>query len=307
MNRRKKKGSRRALRLSFAATFGILVLILVGSIYYTEFIFVPAGQLPASTPLYETSWAKFIPANVLQFSFQNFTYVNQLNSSLPFFHTLLHLTNPRAEVNSSDVRLFVSMEFEAPNASVDFAFLDPNSYAAFEAQFSGLQPYSHPVGNDSMYQVQDTATGKPVVGWVALVPQEMAVGFAPGLSEARQGLTQALMASIRTNSSVIGLPDVRQMLYLAGGASGYVGLGLNSFTGTIATSQKTMTAVRVDGFRTNLTRIVEFSDSSGAYAHYSTVKTNYPRASYVVVFNSYVRASQLDPLGELGGDYRLVQ
>jgi hypothetical protein len=307
MDRRRRKRPRRALRLSFVVTFGILVLVLVGSIVYTEYIFVPTGQLPSSTPLYQAPWAKYIPINVLQFSFQNFTYVKDLNSSLPFFHTLLHLTNPAAEVNSSDIRYFVSMEFEAPNASVDFAFLEPSSYAAFESQFSGLQAYSHPIGDDALYQVVDMATGKPVIGWLALIPQEMAVGFAPGQTEARQGLTQALTAPTKANGSIIGLQDVRQMLYLAGGASGYIGLGLNSFTGTISASQKTMTAVHINGARINLTRIVEFSDSSLAYGKYSTVKSQYPRANYVVVFSSYVRASQLDPLGELGGDYRLVQ
>jgi hypothetical protein len=307
MSRRRKKGPRKAVKVSFVVTFSILVLLFIGFIVYEEYFFVPTGQLPSPTPVYDLGWAKYVPNNVIQFSYQNFTYVRELNSSLPFFSRLIHLTTPPASFNTTDVNHFVTMVFEAPNASVDFAFMKPDSYASFESQFAGLQPYSTPVGNASIYQVQDTATGKPVLGWLALVPNDMAVGFSPGLSAARQGLVEALVASTRPNSSVIGLPDVRQMLYLSGGASKYIGVGLTSFSGINMKSQKTMTSVGIDGIRLNLTRTVEFSDSSTAYGQYSTVKFQYPKASYVVVFDTYVRASELDSLSDLGGDYRLVQ
>jgi hypothetical protein len=280
---------------------------LVGSYVYGTYNSIPVKHLPQTVPQYQAVWAKYVPANVIQFSFQNLTLVKQLNSSLPFPRTILHLTNPKVAITTNDLRYLVAMEFQTPNASVDIAFLRPVPYAAFEAAFANLTSFSRPVGNVSLYQVQDTATGKAVLGWLALIPQDKAVGFAPGLAEAQAGMTQALRVPTQTNASILGLPDIRKMLYVAGGASNHIALGLNSFSGVIPSSLKTLTSVDLKGSRINVTRTVEFADEPSAYSQFGTVKQEYGRSLTIIVFDSYVRASQLDPFGDLGGDYRLVQ
>ncbi len=288
-------------------TFSILVLLLVGAYAYVYLNSIPIRHLPPSVPVYEAVWAKYVPNNVILFSFQNFTYVHQLNSSLPFSSTLLHLTNPKVTLTTSNVDLFVGMEFNVPNASVDIAFLNPSSYASVEANFSSQASYGTPVGSDTLYNVLDTATGKPVLGWLALIPGDQAVGFAPGSSEAKTAMTAAVRVPTQTNTSIIGLPDIRQMLYVAGGASGHIGLGVTSFAGVISTSTKTMTVVDGAGPRLNVSRVVEFPDFSTAHDQYTTVRNTYLAATNVIVFDAYVRASLLDPISKLGGDYRLVQ
>ena len=304
---KRRKRPRRALRFSFAVTFSVLTLILV-AVYANAYLNpVPVKHLPAQTPEYQAEWAKYVPASVLQFSFQNFTYVKQLNSSLPFFNTILQISNPAASLTTEDVVYFVSMQFGIPNASVDIAFLKPSSYSSFAAKFADLTSFGHPVGNNSLYQVLDTATGKPTLGVLALIPGDRAVGFAPGISEAEDGVTRALRVPDQVNASILGLPDVRQMLYIVGGASNHIALGLYSFNTEISTSQKTLTAIDQRGTRINVSRVIAFPDSSTAYDQFSTVRQTYLGATNIIVFDSYVRASQLDHISKLGGDYRLVQ
>lgn len=304
---KRRNRPRRALKRSFIVTFSILVLLLVGTYAYVYFNSVPVKHLPPIVPVYEAVWAKYVPNTVIQFSFQNFSYVRQLNSSLPFFNTLLHLTAPSVQLTTNDVAYFIGMEFKVPNASVDIAFLKPTSYAAFEEKFAGLGDLGHPMGNDTLYQVADTATGKIVLGWLALIPADRAVGFAPGFTEAESAMTEALRVPTETNASIIGLPDIRGMLYITGGANGHIALGVTSFTGGISTSLKTLTAVDRAGVRLNVSRVVEFPDSPTAYEQYATVRHTYLAATNVLVFDAYVRASQLDSMSKLGGDYRLVQ
>ncbi len=304
---KRRKRQRRALKLSFAVTFSILLMLLVGTYAYVYLNSVPVRHLPPTVPAYEATWAKYIPNTVIQFSFQNLTYVNEINSSLPFFNTILRLSNPVAQLTTNDVAYLVSMEFKVPNASVDIAFLKPASYAPFGEKFAGLGSQGHQVGNDTLYEVADTATGKLVLGWLALIPADEAVGFAPGISSAENAMREALTVPTQANASIIGLPDIRQMLYVAGGANGHIALGVNSFTGEVSMSLKTLTAVDRSGVRLNVSRVVEFSDSSTAHDQYTTVRHAYLAATNVILFDAYVRASQLDSISKLGGDYRLVQ
>ncbi|MDA4124621.1 MAG: hypothetical protein OK438_04120 [Thaumarchaeota archaeon] len=304
---KRRKRPRSALKRSFLVTFTILIILLIGAYAYVYENSIPVKHIPPSVPPYEAVWAKYVPNDVILFSFQNFTSIHQLNSSLPFFSTILHLTNPKVTLSTRNVNLFVAMEFSVPNASVDIAFLSPSSFASVQENFSSITSYGTLVGNDTLYNVLDTATGKPVLGWLALIPGDRAVGFAPGSGEALTAMTDAVRVPTENNASVIGLPDIRQMLYVAGGAGGHIGLGVASFSGVISTSSKTMTVVDGAGPRLNVSRIVEFPDYPTARGQFSTVMHTYKAATNFIVFDAFVRASQLDPMSKLGGDYRLVQ
>ncbi|MBI3840585.1 MAG: hypothetical protein HY297_01280 [Thaumarchaeota archaeon] len=303
ISRRKKQP--RTRMVSFVATLSILTALLAGTYAYIYLNSVPVRHLPSEVPAYEPIWGKYVPQSTIQVGFLNYTHLRQANSSLPFAATILRLSAPSVVLTSADAVYFETMVFEIPNSTLDIAFLTQAKFAAVSEEFEGVSGFGIKFGNDTLYAVQDVASGKPVLGWLGLIPEDRAVAFVAGLNDAKAILITALDVPNHASSSMADLLDVRQMLWVTGGAY-HVSIGIQNFTGEISQSHKVLTTVDVSGQRVNVTRVVQFPDAATAYAQYGAVREGYKSATNVVVYDAFVRASQLDALSKLGGDYRLV-
>lgn len=291
--------------LSFIGTFVVLVSIFGATFVYSYFNSVPVRHLPQDLPSYDALWGKYAPRSAIQVGFLNYTALRHANSSLPFHATILHLSNPALVINSSDAVYFETMVFETPNSTLDFAFLNAQKFSDVVDLFAPLGAFEVKFGNDSLYAVQDVATGKSVLGWLGIVPGERAVAFVAGQNEAKQLLLSVLDVPNHASSSMIDVLAIRQMLWTVGGAQ-HLSLGIQNFTGEIKGAQRVLTTVDASRGRVNLTRVVQFENFTTARDQYSEVRLGFKSATNFVVYDALVRVSQLDRFADLGGDYRLV-
>jgi len=264
-------------------------------------------HLPQSIPSYSSFWAKYVPANAVQFGFQNFTKIRLLNSSFPFQNRILQLVKPPESISTPDVDYFLTIVFGQPNITVDIAFLNPQSYLDFQAPLQSQVGSGEQVSSGTLYAVAVTASGRQSLGWLALLPTDGAVAFAAGTNDAKQAVLLSLQSAADPSSlSVLSRTDFRQSLYIVGGMSDHLALGLTNFPGIVRSGLSTLTSVDSAGLYLFVKYVVAFANSSAAMSHYSEVRQGYLGAQSLVVYDSYVLAKEQDPLSMLGPDYRLV-
>lgn len=306
MLRKKTKRPRHMLAISFFVTF--FALAGVYSVFYVSVLtpHIDVGKLPQSIPPYTSFWASYVPANALQFGFQNYTKVRSLNSSFPPEITLLQLVKPPEAINTSQVNYFLDITFAQPNASMSIVFMNSQDYLNFQAPLQTLVGYGEEFENATLYSVAVSPGSSPVLGWLALIPHDRAVAFAAGASDAKQILELSLDSAAHPSKSVLSRTDVTTALYIVGGVADHVGVGEQNFPGVVSSGLMTVTAVDSVGQLLYVKNVVAFENSAAAMAHYSDVHKGFPGAQQFTVYDSFVLAQEADPLSKLGGDYRIV-
>jgi len=302
--RRRRKESKKP----FIAGFVITVLGLFGL-----FVFVLSmrpvavvNPLPASVPQYTALWGKYVPASAQLFGFENYTAIRVYNSSYPTqYSTLVDIINPHVALKSTSITSALTVTFGQPNESVAFAFVNQKAFYNFTTAFAAVSYSAVPVGPDTMYFVQDLYNGQPQYGWIALVPADRGIAFGLGTSDAK--LAVQLCLQVEPSNALISRLNVRQMLYVANGTANHLAIGLQGFAGVIPAANNTMTVVDASGSQVVVRRILEFSSTSMALAHYTTVEQDYLASRIVAVYDSYVRATQYETLAGLSGAVRLVE
>jgi hypothetical protein len=305
---RKKKGSRRRnISVSFVATFSILAGLYAA--FYVSAITprIEIQHLPSHLPSYSSFWAKYVPSGVVQFGYQNYTKIHLLNSSYPFQAKLLQLVKPVESISTPDVDHFLTIVFGQPNATVDIAFLNPLSYLSFQAPLLAQVGFGEKMGNATLYNMLVLANGRQTLGWLALRPNDDAVAFAAGTNPSKQAIQLSLeSAASPSTRSMLARTDIGQSLYIVGGISDHVALGMTNFPSVVKSGLSTLTSVDSAGPYLYVKYVVAFANSTASLAHYSDVRQGYQGAQTLVVYDSYVLAREQDPMSVLGADYRLV-
>jgi hypothetical protein len=310
--RKKKKGGRHLISISFFVTFLILVGIYAAFYLSAVGTHIDVEHLPQNIPPYSSFWARYVPADVEQLGLQNFTKIHDLNSSFPPQNTLLTLIKPPETISSGDVNYFLSMEFAQPNASLDITFMKPSAYLNFQAALEGSGNFGQQYRNATLYNLAVSSAGTNsssafILGWLALFPQDDAVGFAPGTSEAQQVVQLSEdSAANPTTQSILSRTDITQSLYTVGGITDQVAFGVENFPGVVRSGEMTVTSVDSSGAYLYVKNVVTFANSSAAMAHYSDVTHAYLGSQKFVVYDSLVLAQEQDGISKLLADYRLV-
>lgn len=295
------------LSISFIVTF--VALVSVYAVFYISVITpqITVAHLPSSIPAYSSFWAKYVPSDAVQFGFQNYTKIRLLNSTFPFQTTLLQIVRPVDVIKTPDVNYFLTIIFGSPNVTIDFAFLNTQSYLSFQAPLQQAVGFGEQVGNATLYSVADNANGKLVLGWLALVPGDQAVAFAAGAADAKQAISLSLRSAASPASlSILSRTEIGQSLFIVGGVADHLGVGGQNFPGVVRSGLMTFTSVDSRGPFLYVTNVIAYANSTAALAHYSDVKHAYLGAQKFVVYDSFVMAQEEDGLNKLVGDYRLV-
>jgi hypothetical protein len=310
--RKKKKGGRHLISISFMVTFLVLVGIYVA--FYISAIgpHIDVEHLPQNIPPYSSFWGRYVPADAVQFGFQNYTKIRGLNPSYPFQNRLLQVVKPADVISTNDVNYFLTVVFAQPNITLDITFLNTNSYLNFQAPFVGQAGFGEQVGNATLYEVAvspagTNSTSSLAIGWLALIPQDNAVGFAAGTTDAKQAVELSLdSATNPTTQSILSRTDIAQTLYIVGGIANHLAIGAQNFPGVVRTGEMTVTSVDSSGPYLYVKNVVAFANATAALSHYSDVTHAYLGSHKFVVYDSYVMAQEQDSLDKLGADYRLV-
>lgn len=303
MNRRRKG---RVFAVSFAVTLAALSGIAVFALYAS-----PSGPqvsskaLPSQLPTYQADWAKYAPAGALQVSYYNYSLVRQLNSSVLPIGSALHLVRPNATLSEDGVETLVTIGFSQPNESVDIAFLSSSAFNSFSGLITNYFGGGHS-STPAEYYVETSQAAGITTGWLALVPADNVVEFAAGSSAAKQVISYSLQAANGTIDSVLQDASVRQMLYIAGGVSGHISLGIQNFPGVVRTGQMTLIAVDKVNGQIQISYVVMFHDAATAQSQVSYMETSYLLAHAFNEYGQYLQAMEYQPLSQLEGAMRLV-
>ncbi len=295
------------ISISFIVTF--VTLISVYAVIYVSIISpaIPVDHLPSSIPPYSSFWAKYVPADAVQFGLQNYTKIRLLNSTFPLQNTLLQLVKPVDVIRTSDVNYFLTVIFGSPNITIDFTFLNTQSYLNFQAPLQQEVGFGEQAGNATLYSVADNVNGQLVLGWLALIPGDQTVAFAAGTADAKQAISLSLQSAASPASvSILSRSDIVQSLYIIGGVADHIGVGGQNFPGVVRSGLMTVISVDSKGPFLYVTNVIAFGNSTAAMAHYLDVKHAYLGAQKFVVYDSFVMAQEQDGLNKLFGDYRLV-
>lgn len=304
---KRKKESKKSVAFGFFVTVAILFGVFFGLVLARPGVTV--NHLPSEVPAYTSLWGNFVPDNMVQFWFENYTAIRVYNSSYPYqFSDLLSLTKPIINLPSTSIYYSMSVTLAQPNASIAIAFVDPQAFYNFTTAFSsasslGVTPVQ--VGSDTLYGlVQNDYEGSLQEGWLAVIPAYHAIAFAIGSNDAQQALEICL--KVTPSSSILSRSDVRDMLYIANSTS-HLAIGLQGFPGVIPSGSSTMTVVDVSGGSAVVSRIIEFNSTSTAVSQYSLVKTDYRSAVNFKVYDSFIQATEYQSVSSLGGDVGLVE
>jgi len=311
-SKKRKKGGRHLVSISFIVTF--LALSGIWAAFYLSAVgtHMVVKTLPQNIPPYSSFWARYVPADVVQFGFQNFTKIRDLNSSYPFQNTLLQVVKPAENITTNDVNYFLTIVFAQPNVTLDITFLNANAYLSFQEPLVQESGFGTQVGNDTLYNLAVSSAGTNsssgfILGWLALFPQDHAVGFAAGTSSAEQAVELSINSTANpATQSILSRTDITQSFYVAGGVANQVALGAENFPGVVRSGEMTVTSVNSSGPYLFVNNVVTFANASAAMAHYSDVTHAYLSSHKFVVYGSLVLAQEQDDLSSLGSDYRLV-
>ncbi len=305
MKRQKRRRSK-YVAISFFVTMAVLVLATAALYSFQQL--TPIGHLPTDIPQYTAVWAKYVPEDALQMSFQNFSMIRAANSSLPPKNIILQVGYPKATVNNTQVDYFLSVVLQGNglNNSIDFAFMKPADYLTLSASVQSTARTNYTEGSAKLYYVLDSVPSPPVYGWMALIPGDSAVAFSAGQGTAKTAITRCLAAATGSSVSIASRLDIRQMLYIVGGATNHYALGIQNFTGVVRTGQITLISIDNASNGIAISYIVGFHDSATAVAQVPAFERAYPGASNVRVLDSYVAGTEHQPISELEGASRFV-
>ena len=306
--KKRRKESRWPIALGFFITVAVLSGVFLGFVLLRPAVTV--NHLPSEVPASDSLWGRFVPDNMVQFWFENYTGIREYNASYPVqFSDLLSLTAPAISLPSTSIYYSMSVTLAQPNESIAIAFVDPQTFNNFTSVFSSASPLritAVPVGPNTLYgPVQNNYEGNLQNGWLALIPAYHGIAFAIGSNDAKQALQTCLQ--VTTSDSILSRNDVRDMLYIANDTAGHLAIGLQGFPGVIPSGSTTMTVVGVSGGTTVVSRIIEFNSTSTAVTQYPHVETDYRSSTAFKVYVSFVRATQYESVSSLAIYVRLVE
>ena len=300
-----KKKKPRTVAYSFFATFIILALVTFSVFLYRAPVEVV--HLPSNLPNYHSLWGKYVPDNVVLFGFENYSKIREQNSSYPLYGKLLDLVEPRISLNGSDISYFLTIVFETPNKTLDIAFVQKPTFQLFSDTLSKESSFSAKEGDSDLYFVRNRVQQGFEVGWLALIPNDFAVAYARGTSDARSAISVSLSVLNGTRSSVITRTDVDQMLYILNGPDGHLAVGFQNFPGVVRSGEMTFLAVDALGQSAQVLSVVKFSGPDVALSQYGSVKSAYLSATKFTVYDSYVLAVETGPISKITQFVRLVE
>ena len=137
------------------------------------------------------------------------------------------------------------------------------------------------------------------LGRIALIPKYNIIGVINSTTADQAALYKSLDVLAGKSASVLNLLEVRQMLYIAGGVSRHLSLGLQTFPGVVGGANMTLISVDQSGGGLTASYTLAFADKNAAVSDYSTVKGAYLAATKFDVYDSYVKAVEFHPLSAL--------
>lgn len=305
----KKKESKKPFVIGFAVTLGVLVTATFGLLYLNPP--VPVNHLPSAIPEYTPMWGKYVPANAIQFGFENYTAIRVYNASYPTqYKFLLNIVDVGVSLKSTSINSVLSVTFAKPNESVAFAFVNAGAWTNFTSAFAKADYAVTKVGDSSLYYVRNAEQGQFQYGWIGLIPQDQAIAFGIGNTDAKSAVTLCLQST--SSDSILNNLGVRQMLYLVNGTQ-HLAVGLQGFPGVIPQANNTMVVVDDTGSQVFIRRVLQFENSSVALAQYNQVRQSYLNSHFFSVYDSplappsYVRAEEYEAQNDLIGAVRLVE
>ena len=84
-------------------------------------------------------------------------------------------------------------------------------------------------------------------GWLAPVAKDSAVAFGIGYQTAQSAVEEILATVDGTVPSLLTLPNIDRVLYLAGGPTNHVAIGFLNFAGVVRSSNLTATVIDLAG------------------------------------------------------------
>ena len=291
-----KKRSR-AFIYSFLITF--LSLAGLAFFLYTNSGPVQVTHLPSSIRSYNPVWGKYVPSDAVFLSLVNYTMITSTNSSLPPPGELVRLSSPPLSINQSDIRFLLEVTLATPNATIDVVFLKPSSFTTLTNTFDSRGGAPSMVSGSAVYPIRTSVNGQSQDGWMAVLTKDGAVDFGLGAQLGKDAVVKSLDVANGHVDSILSRPDLSQLFYIVGGATNHYALDIQNFAGVVRTGQLTLTSVDLAANQVQVSNVVEFSDPGKASSEVQTVRNAYLSAHQFVVYDSYVKAIELHPLGSL--------
>ncbi|MDG7006951.1 MAG: hypothetical protein JRN06_01755 [Nitrososphaerota archaeon] len=299
----RNKGQKRAFALSFVVVFAILGGSYIGLVYLSGQIQVQ--HLPSKVPSYNVSWGKYIPADYLQASFENYTQARAVNASIPPNNVVLELVLPVINISTDQVNAILSVTMSHPNQTIDIAFLASQAYSQLSTVLQ-TDAHTSSVGTAPMYLVADSINGTLDVGWLGLVAGDHAAALALGGGQAQDGVTAILNSVLGNTASIISSVQVAQAAYIAGSNSDPLAVGFENFPGVVRTGNLTGTFVALEGGGISVSNVIGFNSSFSASSQYKYAKQVYNTYSKFTVYDSFIDAQAIWSFSRLEESLRLV-
>ena len=295
----KRRSRARRVRLSFALTFGSLLLIFLLAI-----TLLPGGvaivtkHIPATIPTYDGMIGMFAPYDAVQVSFNNFTAIRGINQSALLGRTYLTFTNPRLNITVASMESRITIVLSKPNGTVDVAILDPGAFASANSMFnqSGLQ--STRVGKNILYFASELSFGKTITGWVSFLSGSRALVSSTGDS-AQGAVSMVLDVYEGTQSTIINKTEVQRTLYVVNGTDNHLGIGIQNYAGTVTSGKITLITIDEVSNSLAINYAVKFSNSTFASSQIGYFEKVYNIAGKFVSYDDVLLAKETQPLSAL--------
>jgi len=303
--KRRKRGQK-AFAVSFAVVLGALVIGSISLIYLGGQVTV--NHLPSQIPSYVADWGRYVPSSFLQMGLENFTFSRSINSSVPPAGYALQLIAPDENVSSSDVSMLLTVTLAQPNETVDIAFLSPSAFASMNSSLQSREAYSNMTAGGRIYFVGARMNSTAIeFGWLATVAKDSAVAFGVGYETAQSAVEEILATVDGTVPSILTLPNIDRVLYLAGGPMNHLAIGFLNFAGIVRSSNLTATVIDIAGTSLSVSNIVGFNSTQTAVSQYGYVKSVYKEFHAFTVYDEFVKVYGTLPTSQLEQAIRMVE
>lgn len=295
----KRRSRGRTVRLSFALTFGSMLLIFVIAI-----TLLPGGvaivtkHIPATIPTYDGVIGKYAPYDALQVSFNNFTAIRGINQSALLGQTYLTFSNPRTNITVASIESRITVVLSKPNATVDVVILSPGAFASAFSVFnqSGLQ--STHVGSNVLYFASELSFGKTITGWVSMLSGSRA--FVSSTGDTAQGaVSMVLDVYDGSQSSLISKTEVQRSFYVLNGTDNHLGIAIQNYAGTVTSGKITLITIDEVSNSLAINYAVKFSNSTFASSQIGYFERAYIIAGKFVSYDDVLLARETQPLSAL--------
>jgi hypothetical protein len=142
---------------------------------------------------------------------------------------------------------------------------------------------------------------------MAVLSKDAAVDFGLGAQLGRAAVVKSLDVASGHVDSIFSRPDLSQLFYIVGGATNHYAFDIQNFAGVVRTGQLTLTSIDPAANQVQVSNVVEFSDPGTATSEVQTVRSAYLSAHQFIVYDSYVKAIELHPLGSLQDQIALTR